>query len=58
MGIVYAVWAIIVAVIGTGWVFNIIDIIEANFDPLTGLLVVKVIGIFIPPLGAIMGYFF
>jgi hypothetical protein len=40
-----------------GWVWNILKLIEMTFDPLTGLLVVRVIGIFIVPLGCIVGYF-
>ena len=36
-----------------GWVSNIVQIAESNFDPITGLLVLRIIGIFVAPLGAV-----
>lgn len=42
---------------GIGWVWNIVKLIGMSFDPLTGLLAVRIVGIFIPPLGAVVGYF-
>lgn len=39
-----------------GYVMNIITIAYANFNDLTGVLVLRVAGLFIPPLGAIMGW--
>jgi len=41
---------------GTGWVLNIIAIAHANFNDITGLLVLRIIGVFVAPLGAILGY--
>lgn len=46
---------IIPAAIG-GWIWNIVKLIAMTFDPITGLLVVRIIGIFVPPVGAIVGY--
>lgn len=40
-----------------GWVWNIVKLCAMSFDPLTGLLVVRAIGIFVPPVGAVVGYF-
>lgn len=40
-----------------GWVWNIVKICYMSFDPLTGLLAVRIVGIFIPPVGAVVGYF-
>ena len=37
-----------------GWILNIIKII--HFDESTGMLVVRVIGAFLAPLGAVLGY--
>ena len=39
-----------------GWVMNIITIAHSNFSDLTGLLVLRVVGIFVAPLGAILGW--
>jgi hypothetical protein len=39
-----------------GWVLNIIAIFNSGYLP-TGELILRVVGIFIAPLGAIMGLF-
>lgn len=50
--------AIAIIAIAIGWVMNIIALIHAgSLSTLTVLLVLRIIGIFIPPLGAILGYF-
>lgn len=55
-GIFY--WAIVgFVILGLiGWVLNIITLFGASFDPFTGELLLRIIGIFVGPLGAIMGY--
>lgn len=40
-----------------GWVMNIVDIVNSDLSKITGMLVVRIIGVFIPPLGAVLGYF-
>ena len=51
---------LVFAVIGLlaigGWVANIVKLAGSTFDVITGMLVLRVIGIFIPPLGAVMGF--
>lgn len=39
-----------------GWVWNIIKLAEMTFDPITGMMVLRVIGIFVAPLGAVLGF--
>jgi hypothetical protein len=39
-----------------GWIANVITIAGSNFNDLTGLLVLRVIGIFVAPMGAILGF--
>ena len=39
-----------------GWVANIAKLVGMDFGAITGLLIVRAIGIFIAPLGAVMGY--
>lgn len=41
-----------------GWVINLVEVIQMTVEPITTLFVVKAIGIFVGPLGAIMGLFF
>lgn len=48
---------VLVALAGVaGWVMNIVDIVQSDFSPLTTLLVLRFIGVFVPPLGAVLGY--
>lgn len=39
-----------------GWIINIVDVAHASFAHLTGMVVLRVVGIFVPPLGAVMGF--
>lgn len=50
------VWLAIVAALVYGWIANIITIAHSNFSELTGILVLRVVGIFVAPIGVIMGY--
>lgn len=47
----------IVLAAAVGWVWNIVKLMEMTFDPITGMIVVRIIGIFIVPLGCIVGWF-
>ncbi len=38
-----------------GWLFNVVKLI-ASTEP-TGLLIVRACGIFLPPLGVVLGFF-
>lgn len=40
-----------------GWIMNIVAVAGSSFDPITGVVVLRVVGIFVPPLGGIMGLF-
>jgi hypothetical protein len=39
-----------------GWILNIVTLAQSSFDVLTGMLVLRVVGIFVAPLGAVLGY--
>jgi len=41
---------------GGGWIANIVKLVGMDFGAITGMLIVRAIGIFIAPLGAVMGY--
>ena len=51
-----AITAIIVIIGMWGWVVNIIKIVGSDFGQLTGMLVMRCIGVFIAPLGAVLGF--
>ncbi len=51
----FAYFALIIAV-AYGWIANIIIIANSNFSEITGILILRIVGIFIAPLGIVMGY--
>lgn len=55
-GSVLVVWLSLFIAGCIGWGLNIYKIIGMSLDPLTALAVLRFIGIFIPPLGGILGY--
>lgn len=48
---------ICLAIVGVaGWVMNIVALTQSSFEPITGMLVARIIGVFLAPLGAVLGY--
>lgn len=48
---------VLIALFGAGgWIANIVKLAGMSFDPITGMLVVRIVGIFLAPIGAVMGY--
>lgn len=39
-----------------GWVWNIVKIVQSGFDVITGMFIARCIGVFIAPLGAVLGF--
>ena len=51
---------VILAIIAAGvigWIMNIYEIVQTVADPITGMFILRCVGIFVAPLGAILGYF-
>lgn len=40
-----------------GWVLNIMVVAETTNASITGMFILRCIGIFVAPLGAVLGYF-
>ena len=40
-----------------GWVRNIVIVAQSDFGEVTGFLVVRIIGILVAPIGAVLGWF-
>ncbi len=40
-----------------GWILNIFDIVEMVNSPVTGMFILRCVGILVAPLGSILGYF-
>ena len=49
------VFAIGIAGVG-GWIANIVKLVSGDFLPLTGMVVGRVIGVFMPPIGSVLGF--
>lgn len=47
---------IVVLLMAVGWVANIVKLASSTFDIITGVLVLRIIGVFVPPVGAVMGF--
>lgn len=53
----FELFATIILVFGVGgWIANIVKIVSTLGDVLTGLFIARCIGVFVAPLGAILGY--
>lgn len=47
----------VIMVVGTfGWVWNIIKLVGMTFTPVTIELILRICGVVLPPLGAVMGF--
>jgi hypothetical protein len=51
----YAIGAIFALIFGIGYVFNIIAIHYGDMP--ANVLLLRVVGVFVPPLGAVLGWF-
>lgn len=48
--------AFIWLVFAIGWIANLIQILGMLADPITGLFILKIVGIFAGPIGSILGF--
>lgn len=55
-GWVLAIWGVIVIAGFTGWIMNIVAVAHTCCE-VSGMLVLRVVGIFVAPLGAVLGFF-
>lgn len=39
-----------------GWIGNVVQLATADWSTITGLLILKAIGVFVAPLGAVLGW--
>jgi hypothetical protein len=51
--VVIGIWVAFLA----GWVMNILTITHTTAVPVTGLFILRCVGIFVAPIGAVLGYF-
>lgn len=53
-GVILA-YILMVIIVGFGWILNIIALVHAH--ALDGLTIARGIGVFVAPLGSVLGYF-
>ena len=51
------IYVVVILAALVGWVLNIVDILAVVNDPITPMFILRIVGIFIFPLGAVLGYF-
>jgi hypothetical protein len=51
------IYIALILVLGVGWVWNIVKIVQSGFDVITGMFIARCIGVFVAPLGSVLGYF-
>jgi hypothetical protein len=39
-----------------GWIANLFKIFGTSFEPLTAIAVMRIVGIFVAPLGSVLGF--
>lgn len=49
-------WFLLILIGVGGWIANVVKLVGMDFGTVTGMLVVRAIGIVVPPLGAVMGF--
>ena len=49
-------WIAAFIALAVGWVMNIVTIAHIMAEPITGMFVLRVVGIFVAPLGGVLGY--
>ena len=57
--IMVLLWVFVIAAGLVGWVANLVQIIQqwpSGWDAVTPMIAMKLIGIIVPPLGAVMGW--
>jgi hypothetical protein len=42
---------------GIGWILNIAKIVGSINDPITGMLIFRAVGVFLFPVGCVLGWF-
>ena len=56
MRVVVIVWLAAIIVLITGWVMNVISIFHTAEAPMTGVFILRCIGVVVPPIGGILGW--
>lgn len=53
---VYVVFGVVILVLGGGWIANIVKLVGIVGGEITGMLIARAIGVFVAPMGAVLGF--
>lgn len=54
--IVMLIYVVVALAAIWGWIWNIVKIVHSDFAVMSGLLICRIVGIFVAPLGAVLGF--
>lgn len=56
----YTTFQLVIVIVGllsaVGWIANIVKVVWALSDPITGMLILRCVGIVFVPLGVVLGF--
>lgn len=50
------IFVLVILAGGIGWIWNIVKLAGMGLDPITGMLIVRAVGIFVFPVGMVVGW--
>lgn len=56
MRVLVLVWLAAILFMAAGWIMNIVEIAQTVDVPITGLFILRCIGVVMPPLGGVLGW--
>lgn len=54
---VILMWGFVFLGLAVGWLMNLFKVAQTGIDIVNGMFIARLIGIVIPPIGGILGYF-
>ena len=54
----FLIYLAVIILAAIGWIIDLVKIIHHINDPLTAMFVLRIVGIFVVPVGSILGLFF
>jgi len=57
IGVGILIYLLAFLALALGWVMNVVTLFYHVNDPVTGMTVMRAVGIFIVPMGGVLGYF-
>jgi len=56
MRAIVVAYLLIIVTMVVGWVMNLVQVVHMGTEAITGLFILKCVGVIVPPVGAVLGY--